>query len=175
MGVCLAVQIPQYSNSLVLRPWVVPNGPNPAQAPREPVTMMPRGPPGYSSSSYTVHTHYSSHRRYSHSHSHSHSHGHSQPARPAVIVHHSSSPPAVLVHQSSKPPKTSSSESGYPGCTDAIVDRVNLLPTEPHRPHPDPVQHLLPVSSSGPGREHFFQYSKCTGKRKALCVRVFDT
>ncbi|EJF61624.1 caspase domain-containing protein [Dichomitus squalens] len=124
-------------------PWVVPNGPAPV--PREPVSM-PRGP-GYGSSGYTVHTHYSSHRH----HSHSHSHSHSQPARPAVVVHHSSSPAAVVVHQSSKPQKTSS---------------------KPHRPHADPVQHLLPMSSSGPGREHTFQYSKCTGKRKALCIGI---
>ncbi|RDX49463.1 hypothetical protein OH76DRAFT_1483123 [Lentinus brumalis] len=40
--------------------------------------------------------------------------------------------------------------------------------TKPSRPHTDPIQHLQPPSD----HHHFFQYSKCTGRRKALCIGI---
>ena len=44
---------------------------------------------------------------------------------------------------------------------------------EPLRPLLDPIQHLIPTASAAAAgvKSHVFQYSKCTGKRKALCVR----
>ncbi|KAH9913686.1 caspase domain-containing protein [Epithele typhae] len=81
-------------------------------------------------------------RRHSHSQVvHVHSSGHS-PRPPHVTVTHVARPAQVPhASSSSKPHKIS-------------------------RP-----QQLQPLSSSGEGRHHLFQYSKCTGHRKALCAR----
>ncbi|KAI0746263.1 caspase domain-containing protein [Daedaleopsis nitida] len=74
-------------------------------------------------------------------HSHSQSHSH-------VHVHSHSHSPRPSGHHSSTPHKVS----------------------KPHRPIPDPIQHLQPVASSG--RYPDFQYSKCTGRKKALCIGI---
>ncbi|KAI0666481.1 caspase domain-containing protein [Trametes maxima] len=39
-----------------------------------------------------------------------------------------------------------------------------------HRPRPDPAQFLQPVAPSG--HDHHFMYSKCTGRKKALCIGI---
>lgn len=74
---------------------------------------------------------------------------------PQVVVHHhSSSQPNVVVHHSSGQQK---------------------IP-KPLRPLLDPIHHLIPSTSAAAGnttlKPHYFQYSKCTGKRKALCIGI---
>ena len=105
---------------------------------------------------------------------------------PQVIVHHhSSSQPNVVVHHSSGQQKVPST------FFDLSVARIHSHPlmtgarigggVGPLRPLLDPVQHLIPTTSAAAAgkatnlKPHFFQYSKCTGKRKALCVRPFDS
>lgn len=39
--------------------------------------------------------------------------------------------------------------------------------------HPDEAKELKPISSGEEGKRHFFQYSKCTGRKKAVCVRAY--
>ncbi|KAM5543969.1 hypothetical protein V8D89_002586 [Ganoderma adspersum] len=138
-------------------PWVVPNGPSPAPIPREPAPAT---------STYQVHTHYSSHRRHSHSHSHSHIHSHSpSPRPPAVVVQqHTSRPPQVIVHHHS---------SSQPQNVVVHHSSSGQKIPKPLRPLLDPIQHLIPTTSAvAGGKQHFFQYSKCTGKRKALCIGI---
>ena len=38
------------------------------------------------------------------------------------------------------------------------------------RMHKTDVSELKPISAAAEGLRHFFQYSKCTGKKKAVCV-----
>ncbi|KAI0697939.1 caspase domain-containing protein [Cerioporus squamosus] len=89
-----------------------------------------------------VEVHYTTHHSSSHRHSHSHSH--------PQHVSHSHSPRPTAHHSSSQPAKI----------------------TKPYRPPPEPIQHLQPAASSSHDHPHFFQYSKCTGRRRALCIGI---
>ncbi|RPD56505.1 hypothetical protein L226DRAFT_531355 [Lentinus tigrinus ALCF2SS1-7] len=87
--------------------------------------------------------HYTTHHSTSHRQSHSHSHSHSHPHS------HSHSPARPSGHHSSSQP--------------AKI-------TKPSRPQHDPVQYVQP--SAPAHQHHYFQFSKCTGRKRALCIGI---
>ncbi|KAI0635346.1 caspase domain-containing protein [Trametes polyzona] len=89
-----------------------------------------------------VQSHRTSHQ--SHSHSHSNAHRHHSHSHGRSHSHSQTARPVIIVQHGSNPVQING-----------------------HRPQPDPVQLLRPA----PSNQHFV-YSRCTGKKKALCIGI---
>ncbi|CAK5266560.1 unnamed protein product [Mycena citricolor] len=129
-----------------------------------------------------VHEHYhhrSSHRRHSHSRSHSRSHSHSHSHSPKRHSHHSQShsrphtpapPPAQIIiaapppqHQVLRKPHKQQHQQQQP---------VYHVVSKPHTHAPAAAPVPVPSVPLMPPIHPNFMYSRCTGRRKALCIGV---
>ncbi|KIP05261.1 hypothetical protein PHLGIDRAFT_36523 [Phlebiopsis gigantea 11061_1 CR5-6] len=102
------------------------------------------------------HHHHSSHRR----HSHSATHHHTRPSGAVAQVHPSSYQPPPPVRYD--PPAAQPSRRSHSRPSGAAAQtQSNAYPSAA------PVQHNQPAPA-----HRFFQYSKCTGRKKALCIGI---
>ena len=146
------------------------------------------------SSSKNKHNDHHKHSGHGHSHSHSHSHSQSRMPSPSPMSSFPISPSASFpvwnpqVQFPVIPPRPLRSSSSHALLDVPSPSRHVHFPAEPHRPpfRSSSSNALFNAASSGTGHNHLikphpkqssvkhpnpdFQYSKCTGRRRALCV-----
>ncbi|KAF5376933.1 hypothetical protein D9615_007299 [Tricholomella constricta] len=110
--------------------------------PPPPMHVLPQSQPYAPTYTYQLHPQVEQRIR-THSHSHSHSSKHHS------SKHHSSKPPAPTGPSSAKPPPVSKPTSSHKASSHKVQQSSSLPPLNPQ-----------------------FQYSKCTGRKKALCIGI---
>ena len=126
------------------------------------------------------------HKHSGHDHGHSHSHSHSQHHLPSPsqmtsfpITPSTSYPPQInFPTVPYRPPIQSSSSNilrklpspGYMQSIPPPKQSTKHIPKHLHKPNYLSIPHHHTASPTGPPINHDFQYSNCTGRRRALCV-----